>query len=176
MTTLPLLAAIRRRFALPLLAALAAGCSAYGVAPPDVSLVNISFDDLSLFETTGTITVRVTNENPDPLVIDGASFKLVLDGVTVGKALSDRRYEIPRLASATDDVTIHLSNVALATRLRPVLDRERVEWAIQARLWVVGSLGTRRMNVTREGILHLGAERAAEPPAVPPLPDGAGSR
>ena len=161
---------------LPLFAILAlTGCSGLGIAPPDVSLVGVSFDDLTLFETTGTITVRVLNENREPITIDGSSFKLVLDGVTVGKALSDRRYTIPRLSSETDEVTIHLSNLALATRLRPVLQSERVAWRIKAKMWVVGSLGTRSMTVTRDGILDRNAfAQEREPSPLPALPEPEG--
>ena len=41
-----------------LIAAMSSGCAALGVIPPDVTLVDLEFTDLTMFETTGEFTVR----------------------------------------------------------------------------------------------------------------------
>ena len=101
-----------------MLVLLTTGCTTLGtMTPPDVSLVDMELTDVTVFETTGTITVRLTNENPEPLVIDGSVFKLYLNGMPVGKALDAERLEVPRLGTATQTVNLHINNVALIARL-----------------------------------------------------------
>ena len=106
------------------------------MTPPDVSLVDLEFTDVTVFETTGQITVRITNENPDPLVIEGSVFKLYLNGVAVGKGLASERVEVPRLGTATQAVDMHVSNVALVARLATLLDQPELDYRIKTRLWV----------------------------------------
>ena len=95
---------------LPILAVLAlavAGCATVeSFTAPDVTLVDVKFEDLNLFETSGTFTVRLSNENPDPLAVDGAVYKLYLGGQKVGRALSDARIEVPRLGSTVYEVDV----------------------------------------------------------------------
>ncbi len=66
-----------------------AGCTALHLVPPDVSLVDLEFTDLTLFETSGVFTVRLSNENPEPLAVEGGVYNLYLGGKKVGKGLSD---------------------------------------------------------------------------------------
>lgn len=127
------------------------GCAALGVIPPDVTLVDIEFTDMTLFETTGEFTVRLANENPDPLVVSGGVFRFYLDGVKVGKALSSETVEVPRLGTATQRVSLHLNNVALITRLASLMEQPQLDYEIRTRLFVEGSYGTRRLSFADAG-------------------------
>ena len=103
--------------AFALVAALAlSGCASLGLVAPDVSLVDLKFTDLTMFETSGIFTVRLTNENPEPMFIEGGVYNLYLGGWRIGKGLSDHRVEVPPLSTATDEVELHLSNLAIATQ------------------------------------------------------------
>ena len=118
-------AAGRMRHALPksllttaVLALTITGCATLeSFTAPDVTLVDVRFEDLTVFETSGTFTVRLSNENPEPMVVDGAVYKLYLGGQRVGKALSEKRIEVPRLGSSVYEVDVYINNVALVARL-----------------------------------------------------------
>ncbi len=122
---------------------------------PDVTLVDVRFEDLTVFETSGTFTVRLSNENPEPVAIDGAVYQLYLNGLKVGKGLSDRRIELPRLGSAVDEVAVHINNVALATRLLSLAGEQALAYRIKGKLYVERPYGLRRVRFSRDGRLDF---------------------
>ena len=167
---------------LTLLAALAVtGCATVeSFAAPEVTLVDVRFEDLALFETSGTFTVRLSNENPDAVFVDGAVYKLYLGGQKVGKALSDDRIELPRLGSSTYEVDVYINNVALVTRLHTLGQERGLDYTIKGKLYVERPYGLRRLRFSRDGRIDLSAmggtpltddESAGEPgPAEEPAP------
>lgn len=157
------------------LAVLTAGCASLGtMTPPDISLVDLELTDVTVFETTGTITVRVTNENPDPLVIDGAVFKLYLNGMAVGKALDAERVEVPRLGTTTQTVDLHINNVALVARLATMLEESELNYRIKSKLWVERPYGTRKVRLDHRGHFSYDEERGFESHLT--KPEGAAER
>jgi LEA14-like dessication related protein len=127
-------------------------CASIGpLTSPDVTLADLKFTDLTVFETTGEITVRISNENREPLTIDGAVFKLFLNGVSVGKALTPERVEIPRLGTSTLRAAVHLNNVALITRLATMMEQPELEYRIRTKLFVVRPYGTRKWKLDHQG-------------------------
>jgi len=136
----------------PILALSLAGCvSLGGFVPPEVTLVNVAFEDLALFESSGFLTVRVANENDEPALIDGGVYNLYLNGIKVGKALSDAQLEVPRLSSETAEVEIFLNNIALATRLREIIDTGVVDYRLSGKFYIVRQVGRRTVRFHREG-------------------------
>lgn len=148
---------------------------------PDVTLVDVRFEDLTVFETSGTFTVRLSNENPEPMIVDGAVYKLSLGGRKVGKALTDERIEVPRLGSSIYEVDVFINNVTLVSRLLTLGQEKGVDYKIQGKLYVERPYGTRRLKFSRDGRIDFSAaggtpllggaaavEPAAEPPAEPP--------
>ncbi len=133
------------------LVALTAGCASFGLIEPDVSLVNLKFTDLTVFETSGIFTVRLTNENPEPLFIEGGVYNLYLGGLRVGKGLSNHRLEVPPLSTATDEVELHLNNLAIATQVRSIYESGVADYRIKAKVYVEGGFGRRRLTVENEG-------------------------
>ncbi len=112
----------RKLVALAVALALSAGCASFGLTPPDVTLVNLEFTDLTMFETSGIFTVRLTNENPEPMFVEGGVYNLYLGGWKIGKGLSDHRLEVPPLSTTTDEVELHLNSLAIATQLRSIYE------------------------------------------------------
>ncbi|MDH3403194.1 MAG: LEA type 2 family protein [Acidobacteriota bacterium] len=143
------------------LALVASGCASLGTfSPPEVTLVDVRFEDLTLFESSGVLTVRIANENDDPILVDGGVYNLYLDGMKVGKALSNAQLEVPRLASATAEVEIHVNNLALATRIRQIIDRGAVDYRLTGKFFLDRSLGRRKIGFDRSGRYDF--QRAAE--------------
>jgi LEA14-like dessication related protein len=94
----------------------------------DAALVNIRLEQVTPFEATALFTLRISNERPEPLTIDGSVHKFYLNGAYVGKGLSDQTVHIPRLSSTTCNVPVHFRTVALATRFRSLLESQALDW------------------------------------------------
>ncbi len=158
------------------LIALTTGCASLGMIKPDVSLVNLKFTDLTVFETSGVFTVRLTNENKEPLIVEGGVYNLYLGGLRVGKGLSNHRLEVPPLSTATDKVELHLSNLAIATQLRSIYESGVADYRIKARVYVEGGFGRRRMTIENEGSFDFKTEGdvAAPDAAIDSKFDGQG--
>lgn len=137
--------------------AVAAGCtSTANLDPPGVDLVDLDFVEATVFESTLRVAVRVTNDNPEPLVLDGMVITLELAGRRFGKGSSADRVELPRLGSVVQRLTVHVNHIAVATKIREVVDSAAVSWSITGKVWVVTPDGaTRRLPIERQGTIDL---------------------
>ena len=120
----------------------------------DVSVVNLQITGATVLETTTTFTVRLQNETPEPLVIEGGVHKFYIDGAFVGKGLSNERIEVPRLSSVTQDITVYLRNITMGRRIKTILESQKVEYRLDSLLYGQGKSGS-RMRVVHEGKLDL---------------------
>ncbi len=143
--------------ALVLVAGTGAGCVSIGAwSKPTVSVADLRIDDLTLFETSGAVTIRISNENREPLLVEGAAYNLWINGVRVGQALANRPLEVPGLGTATQEVELRLNHLALATRLPGIIDRGVVDYTLKAKLYLAGGVGLRRsVRITSEGRIDL---------------------
>ena len=70
----------RRLFSICLTFAVVTGCSSMApIEPLEVTLADVKITEVTVFETTLVAKLRITTPNPDPLSIDGGTFKLILD-------------------------------------------------------------------------------------------------
>lgn len=155
-----------------LLLAAAVGCASLGREAPEVSLADARLDDVTIFETTGRITVRITNPAPDPVVVDGGTFHLWIDGRRVGRGVSDARVEVPRLGTETLEMQFFVSNLALARRVMSLIESESFDYRLEGRLFVWRSLGRRRVSFDHRGRFDR-EERRREGRELSPLDGGA---
>jgi LEA14-like dessication related protein len=139
------------------------GCATISQAElPEISIVNLRVADMTLFETTAQFTVRITNANPDPLILEGGSVKVYLAGVKVGKGLISDRIELKALSTDTVELPIYISHLALATRLRTILQSKQLPYRIEGVLWGEPSFGMRRkIRTSHEGVFDF--EPSKEP-------------
>jgi LEA14-like dessication related protein len=129
-----------------------AGCSSMGsLEPPAVTLAGVEPTEVTMFETTVQVKLRVSNPNPEPLTLEGASFKLRLEGQKIGQGLSSETVVIDRLDSTLLDVTFHVNNAVALLQLKEILDQEAVDYGIRAVLYTQGSWGTKKLKVDKEG-------------------------
>jgi LEA14-like dessication related protein len=126
------------------------GCTAKdGVT---VNIVNVRLTDVTPLETTATFTLRFSNEKPEPVRITGGVHKIYLNGLYVGKGLSSDALEIPRLTTSTQAVVVHLNNIALATRVKPMIESKSFDYRMQSTLY--GKSWASRMKSVSEGKLE----------------------
>jgi LEA14-like dessication related protein len=147
---------------LVLVAVVSAGCvSTEPMEPPGVALVDLDFVDATLFESTLDVALRISNDNPEPIVLDGAVIKLELNGINVGKGASDERLELPRLGSLVRRFELHMNHLALATRIKGIFEAKVVDYAVTGKVYIVRpSGGVRGMNFESRGELDLRGEAA----------------
>lgn len=108
---------------------------------PEISLVNIEFKNVTFFETTGVFTVRVDNQQPTTLNINGASYDIEINGIKIGRGRSDERLSIPRFGSAEQLVTVHLSNLSVMSNIQPLIESKDFEYKIDGTLYREGGFG-----------------------------------
>ena len=137
--------------------ALLGGCATTTApVPPDVTLVGLEIVEATLFESTFSVDVRIFNENPEPLLLDGAVVKLELEGRRFGKGAIGERVEIPRFDSVVQRLEMHLSHVAIASKIRGVIESRTVNYAITGKVYVVTPSGSiRRLPIDKRGTIDL---------------------
>jgi LEA14-like dessication related protein len=109
---------------------LLAGCSRND--GPSVNLVTMHFKDATVMETTTDFVLRLSNDSPEARKFTGGAHKIFINGLYVGKGLSAEAIEVPRLGTVTQAVTVHLSNLALATRIKAVIEAKSFEYKVQS--------------------------------------------
>src|SRR5689334_17790198 len=104
---------MKKYFSLSALAALLlvflGGCAS--VSPSEranLSLVGVTAANSTIFETSITVTLRVTNETNQPLQLQGSSHKLTLNDAMIGSGVASGALDVPALGSVTFPVTIRL--------------------------------------------------------------------
>jgi LEA14-like dessication related protein len=121
----------------------------------EISLVNARLSPPTVWETQAQFTVRIINERPEPVVVDGSVHRIHLNGAYVGEGVSNERLEVPRLGSATQEITVYLRNVRIATRLRSIVDNQAVDYKVDSTLYLANDGRSRRCRVAQEGHLAL---------------------
>lgn len=137
-----------------------AGCvSTEGLDPPSVTVVDLAIVEATIFETTLDVSVRIFNDNPEPLILDGAVIKLELDGLKVGKGASSERLEVPRLGSVVQRFDVHLNHLAVATRIRGIIESQVVDYGVTGKVYVVRPSGSvKRLPVESQGTIDFRGE------------------
>jgi LEA14-like dessication related protein len=97
------------------------------------------------------VRLRIENDAPDPIVMEGASHQLFLDGVLVGSGVSHDRIEAPRFDSIEQTVTMHVSMVAMVRQLRECMNRDVVDYRVTSDFFVRQSDRSKRFRITGEG-------------------------
>jgi LEA14-like dessication related protein len=133
---------------------------------PAVSLVAVHFRDATLWETTVVFTLRLENDQPEPVTLNGSAHDLYVNDLYVGKGLSGDALTLPRLSSTTNDVTVHLNNLALATRFKSVLETKRFDYRIASTFY--GATWFGRTHSDSAGTLDLKDFTPTPPPAPTP--------
>lgn len=140
------------------------GCATTeALTPPEVSLVDLDFVDATIFESTLDVGVRIFNENPEPLILDGAVIKLELDGRKFGKGATSERIEVPRLDSVVQRLEMHLNHLAVATKIKTVIESKVVNYTITGKVYVITPSGSvKRLPIDKHGRIDLRSKGSIE--------------
>jgi LEA14-like dessication related protein len=120
---------------------------------PVVKLVTVQFNEASALQTTATFTMRLINEQPKPVTIEGAVYKIYINGLFVGEGLSNETLTLDRLSTTTTPVIVYLDNLALATRLKAIIETESFDYRVQSLFYGKDPAG--KLHSTSDGRLAL---------------------
>ncbi|MDC0357426.1 LEA type 2 family protein [Oligoflexia bacterium] len=126
-------------------------CTPMQIIKPEVALVDLQFGEVTLLETQLVATVRYENENATPITIDGSVHRIYLNGIDTGKALSDEQLHIPRLGTASQTVTLRISNLSFLTKIQKLIESNDFRYRIDSKIYVKQGLGRRSVTVSRQG-------------------------
>jgi LEA14-like dessication related protein len=149
------------RFLLPLIALILAcggftGCATVPQADAfDVTLVNLSPANATLFESQVVVTLRYTNGTNTPLSLSGSRHKIFLNGRAVGIAVSAEATTIEGLSTITQDLTLNLNNLSLIGLIREVQTNPSVRYEIDSTLYLGRS--SRNARAMHDGTIDLRA-------------------
>lgn len=132
--------------------------------PFDVTLANLDVTEVTVFETTLVATIRVTNPNPEAYVIEGASFKLYLEGKKVGTGTANQTFTVDRLDSSLVDVLFHINNASALLRLREFFEAEgqTIDYGVRGILYTEGTWGTTKLKVEKTGRIDLSRDASSQ--------------
>ncbi len=100
----------------------------------DINITDLQFEKTTPFETTARVTLRLTNESPDPIAVRGAVHQLTLNRIEFGKIVSGDRLEIAPFSQSTQDVTMHISHLRVITRLKSLADTVTYNYQLKSRV------------------------------------------
>jgi LEA14-like dessication related protein len=143
----------------------ATGCAVLDtIELPELTVVNMTLADMTLFETQAEFQVRISNANPDPLILNGGAVHIYLEGIKIGKGLLSERVEIPRFDSVTVTLPVYVNNLSVATRMRPILESKQLNYRIKGVLFREGAgLGPRKLRTASEGTFNFGETESQAP-------------
>lgn len=127
------------------------GCATLNLEPPDLHLADLDLEEVTVLESTGTVTLRIVNSNPEPLKVDGVALTLRLNGRKIGKILSSEAQEIPRLATETIQGELHVSHLAVLTLVQEIMDSQEADYSLSGKVYLLTDLGRRSIRVDRSG-------------------------
>jgi LEA14-like dessication related protein len=137
----------------------ALGCSTMGsIEPLDVTLSNLNFTEVTVFETTLVAKLRITNPNPEPFAIEGGSFKLYLEDKKVGTGTTSESFTVERLDSYVVDVTFHINNASALLRIKDIIETKdnELSYGVRGGLFTEGAFGTKKLKIDKAGTIELG--------------------
>lgn len=89
----------------------AAMCGCVTMQSPHVTLTDLRIVDLTLFEQSYALKIRVQNPNPVALPITGMNFQLDVNETELGRGVSDRAVTVPAYGEAVMEIKV-VSNLA----------------------------------------------------------------
>lgn len=137
---------------------LAGGCATTPSEPPlEVSVTNLRLTSATVFETTALVELRYENATGEPLRVTGASHRLTVNGLRLGRALSSETVDVPRLGSATHQVEVRLRNLALARLVHEVGQSRTASYRLDGTVYYLETSRSsqRALSLERTGVLDL---------------------
>ena len=130
-----------------------------------LSVVNLRPLQSTILETSLELTLRLTNEAAQPLVLAGSTHKLYLNDSYVGRAVSNERVTVPAFGTATPTVTVYLENLTLIRKATEFSQAPKLAYRLESRLHPAEGSAFGDMKATATGELDLAGLGLTPPPS-----------
>ena len=143
-----------------------AGCATLAPGPTvGLSVVNLRPLQSTVLETGLELTLRLTNESAQPLVLAGSTHKLYLNDSYVGRAVSNERVTVPAFGTATPAVTVYLENLTLLRKAAEFAQAPQLAYRLDSRLHPADGAAFGDVRARASGELDLAGLGLTPPPA-----------
>lgn len=105
-------------------------CSGSSVKSPDVFVTSFFLKDATLLESTAEFGVRIENDNPFPVEVDGSIHRVYLNDVFLGKGRDTSRFTIPRLGTVERDIIVNVRNLTLMRNFQEIINQPNIRYEI----------------------------------------------
>jgi LEA14-like dessication related protein len=155
------------------------GCTPMLSPKVGVGLTDLRLSDMSLFETSLNMQLRVENRSSDLLNIDGVTHDIRLNDIHIGTALDGGRFVVPPLSSVTRTVPVSVGNLSLFSRLKDLIESGKFAYEIESTIYTkeLGTVLARRTDELDLGVGTRAERRKNQDPdefklmeELPPLP------
>lgn len=135
------------------------GCATVPEEPfLEAGLANLRFTDVKVFETVALLDIRLDNISPEAVEVTGASHRVSVNGVKLGRGQTGESLAVPRLGSAMQVVEFHLRNYSMARTIHDLGRHRSLDYELESTLYVRQSNGRdRAVRLKRSGRLDLPA-------------------
>ena len=148
-----------RLLCLSLLCLVQVGCVgiARDVRSPELALVGVEAEDLTVFEQRLVVRLKVFNPNDVELPVRGIDLEVFLEGERLATGMTDRAFQVPARGEAEFDMRVRAN---AATVLLKVLERSRGRAAQPLNYRIRGEVRTalgllRKLPFDERGTLEL---------------------
>lgn len=118
------------------------GCAT--LQPPRVSLVDLRIVNLTLFEQSYALKIRVQNPNPIDLPVTGMDFRFGVNDTELGRGVSNRAVTVPAYGEAVTEVKLisNLGHVLEQMRNLENNDTENLRYRLTGDVRIANRFGT----------------------------------
>lgn len=135
---------------------LLSSCSSMKIIPPEVNLMRIDVQDVTLSHVNLLADIRVFNPNVDAVTIQGVDYILHLEGIKVFSGRSNRSQTIAPQEYANLSLRLAGAYWDIIQLLNKFPDKTDVAFSMQGSIRVGGKgLFAQRYSFSREGVIPL---------------------
>lgn len=138
-----------------LCAGLPSCASHVGLIRPTVSLIDLDVAEVRALQTTLVLTLRIDNENPDPLYLEGSVHRLFLNDAQVGTGMINEGAQLPALGSLTQEVELGAGNIVGGLEIASMLQQGVFNYTLHSTLHLLQGNVRQSIEVSKAGVLDL---------------------
>jgi len=129
------------------------------VESPKVHFVGIQLQDISGFESTFRVDLRVINGNPVPLAIEGISCDLTVNEKRFASGVSGEHWKIPAYGTEIVSVTLYSSMLAVFKGILTMEKKDTVDYVMAGKVQIGGGARPSIIPFRISGILDAASLR-----------------
>jgi LEA14-like dessication related protein len=137
-------------------------CSSSFREAPDVHILGLRVDDVSLFSTKLEVKVRVENDSQKELRTQGSKHKIYLGDTLLGVAKSSNELVVPALGDATETLHLSLNHLKAFHQIEEMIKTPNQSYRVESTVYLDSFLGLQSLSSVTEGELPFASSLSRE--------------